>query len=239
MKGSTVVLVGGAWHGGWAWRGVAQHLRAAGKTVLTPTLPGLADGDDPRGLSLADTGRALVDLVERNDLHDVTLVAHSWGGYPVAAAAPALSGRLADVVFWSAFVPRSGVSLFEEVPQGYRDLFSALAASSSDNTVALPLEVWRQGFMNDASEQVQDMVHQLLVPQPYQYFTEAVDHVDPHSWGVPLSYVLSEGDVGLPPGDDGWGKFIARLGVPAQSAPGSHEALFTEPAGLAAALLRT
>ncbi|TKV56389.1 alpha/beta hydrolase [Nakamurella flava] len=239
MKGSTVVLVGGAWHGGWAWRGVAQHLRAAGKTVLTPTLPGLADGDDPRGLSLADTGRALVDLVERNDLHDVTLVAHSWGGYPVAAAAPALSGRLADVVFWSAFVPRSGVSLFDEVPQGYRDLFSALAASSSDNTVALPLEVWRQGFMNDASEQVQDMIHQLLVPQPYQYFTEAVDHVDPHSWGVPLSYVLSEGDVGLPPGDDGWGKFIARLGVPALSAPGSHEALFTEPADLAAALLRT
>ena len=43
------VLVTGAWHGGWAWRPVAEHLRAAGHTVYTPALPGLADGDDPPG----------------------------------------------------------------------------------------------------------------------------------------------------------------------------------------------
>jgi hypothetical protein len=43
----TFVLITGAWHGGWAWRPVAQHLRAAGARVLTPTLPGLHDGDDP------------------------------------------------------------------------------------------------------------------------------------------------------------------------------------------------
>src|SRR5271169_4511089 len=52
------VLITGAWHGGWAWRPVAEHLRAAGHAVYTPTLPGLADGDDPAQHSLADTVQA-------------------------------------------------------------------------------------------------------------------------------------------------------------------------------------
>src|SRR5438270_9501415 len=34
------------------------------------------------------------DVVERADLHDVTLVAHSWGGYPLTAAAPRVASRL-------------------------------------------------------------------------------------------------------------------------------------------------
>ncbi|MDN5857829.1 MAG: alpha/beta hydrolase, partial [Pseudonocardia sp.] len=83
----TFVLVTGAWHGGWAWRPVAEHLRAAGHRVLTPTLPGLHDGADPTRFHLSDTVDAIVDLVEREDLHDVTLVGHSWGGYVVTGAA--------------------------------------------------------------------------------------------------------------------------------------------------------
>jgi len=56
MRGmsETFVLINGAWHGGWAWRPVAQQLRAAGHRVLTPTLPGLHDGDDPTRFALSD-----------------------------------------------------------------------------------------------------------------------------------------------------------------------------------------
>jgi pimeloyl-ACP methyl ester carboxylesterase len=99
------VLITGAWHGGWAWRPVAEHLRAAGRAVYAPTLPGLADGDDPTQYSLADTVQAVVDLIEGEDLHDVTLVGHSWGGYPITGAAPAIAARLRKLVYWSAFVP--------------------------------------------------------------------------------------------------------------------------------------
>ena len=79
MRGmsETFVLITGAWHGGWAWRPVAQHLRAAGHRVLTPILPGLHDGDDPTRFALSDVVDAVVGLVEGEDLHDVTLVAHS------------------------------------------------------------------------------------------------------------------------------------------------------------------
>lgn len=50
----TFVLVTGAWHGGWSWRPVATRLRAEGHRVLTPTLPGLALDDDPRGVTLTE-----------------------------------------------------------------------------------------------------------------------------------------------------------------------------------------
>jgi pimeloyl-ACP methyl ester carboxylesterase len=233
----TFLLITGAWHGGWAWRPVAQHLRAAGAHVLTPTLPGLHDGDDPTRHTLADVTDAIVELVERTDLRDVTLVGHSWGGYPITAAAPRLASRLRKLVYWSAFVPAAGRSLHDEVPPAYQDLFAAQAAASGNNSVALPFEVWASGFMQDAPEPVQRMIHGLLLPQPYQYFTEPVDPLDP-ALGVPASYVLSADDVALPPGEYGWTRFAERLGVAAQPAPGSHEACFTEPAGLAEALLK-
>src|SRR5580692_4134400 len=111
---TTFVLITGAWHGGWAWRPVAQELRAAGHRVLTPTLPGLHDGDDPAVHTLGDVIDYVADLAEEEDLHDVTLVGHSWGGYVVTGAAPRLAPRLRKVVFWSAFVPAAGRSLYDE-----------------------------------------------------------------------------------------------------------------------------
>jgi pimeloyl-ACP methyl ester carboxylesterase len=234
----TFVLINGAWHGGWAWRPVAEHLRSAGHRVLTPTLPGLHDGDDPTRHSLADVADAIVRLVDDEDLSDVTLVAHSWGGYPMTGAAPRLAGRLRKIVYWSAFVPAAGRSLFDEVPPPYQDLFSQLAEASGNNSVAMPLEVWQQAFMNDAGEDVQKTVHALMVPQPMQYFTETVEPLDPATLGVPVAYVLSTGDIALPPGEYGWARFAKRLGVTPVDAPGSHEACFTEPAGLAEALLK-
>ena len=233
----TFVLVTGAWHGGWAWRPVAEHLRAAGARVFTPTLPGLADGDDPTGISLADVVQSVVDLVEGEDLRDVTLVGHSWGGYVITGAAPRLAARLHKVVYWSAFVPAAGRSLYDEVPPQYQELFASQAQASGNDTVLLPFEVWQGAFINDASEEVQRLTHELMVPHPYQYFTETVEPLDPATLGVPIAYVLSDEDVALPPGEYGWERFAERLGVPVQTAPGSHEACFTQPAGLARALL--
>lgn len=234
----TFVLVTGAWHGGWAWRPVAERLRAAGHRVLTPTLPGLHDGDDPTRYRLSDTVDAVVDLIESHDLTDVTLVGHSWGGYVITGAAHRVSSRLRKLVYWSAFVPAAGRSLNDEVPPQYRELFAGQAAASGNNSVALPFEVWQGAFMNDADEPVQRLVHELLVPQPLQYFTETVEPIDPATLGVPVAYVLSTSDVALPPGEYGWDRFPQRLGVTPVTVPGSHEGCFTRPDALAEALLK-
>ncbi|WP_433187581.1 alpha/beta fold hydrolase [Actinoallomurus sp. CA-150999] len=237
----TFVLISGACHPGWTWRLVAQELRAAGHRVLAPDLPGLADGDDPERYSLANVADFIVDLVEHHDLRAVTLVGHSWGGYPLTAAAPRLAPRLRRLVYWSAFVPAEDTPLIEEVPPSYAEMFRQVAAASGNNSIVFPLEVFRTAFMQDADESVQRMVHGLLVPQPLRYFTETVTPIDPAALGVPAAYVTSPDDLALPPGELGWTpRFPQRLGAgtPVIEYAGSHEAQFTRPAELTAALLK-
>jgi pimeloyl-ACP methyl ester carboxylesterase len=115
-KNSTYVLIPGAWHGGWSWRPVAERLRAAGHRAICLTLPGLGDGDDPVGLGLKDAVDHVVSEVERLGLTDVTLVGHSWAGYPLAGAAHRLSGKVSKVVYYAAQVPVRGRSMVEDNP---------------------------------------------------------------------------------------------------------------------------
>jgi len=235
----TFVLMHGAWHGGWGYHPVAAHLRAAGHTVaLQPTAPGLGD-DDPRGVGLADVVDHLVGEIERADLSDVVLVGHSWGGMVLTAAAPRLRHRLARLVYFSAFVPEPGESLYDLVPPDYQGLFTQLAGASDDNTVSMPFEVWQGGFMQDAAPDAQALAHSLMKPQPYATFTDAVS-TGPGDLGVPTSYVISPDDIALPPGEHAWApRFPDRLDdTRVVETVGSHESLLTAPAAIAEALVK-
>lgn len=234
----TFVLVTGAWHGGWSWRPVATRLRAAGHRVFAPTLPGLGIDDDPRGVTLTDAVDAVVGLVERADLRDVTLVAHSWGGYVISGAAPRVADRLKRTVFWSAFVPQDGESLMDAVPPAYGELFTGLAAASADDTIAMPLEVWSSAFIQDATPEVQRVTHDQMAPQPVGTFTEAPDQKPFFALGLPTAYIRTTDDIALPPGEWSWDRFPSRLADPViVEVPGSHEANFTRPDELATAIL--
>jgi len=235
----TYVLITGAWHGGWAWRPVAQRLRAQGHRVLTPTLPGLHDGADPTAHSLHDVIDYVVDFVERADLREVSLLGHSWGGYVITGAASRLAPRLRRLVYWSAFVPADGRPLLEEIPEDHAGMFAQLAEASGNNSITLPFEVWQHGFIQDAKESVQRLLHSLLIPQPMGYFADGLDIPPMPSLGLPVSYVYSTEDIALPPGELAWTpRFPERLGVTALETPGSHESCFTRPVELADALLK-
>ncbi|MFK0113255.1 alpha/beta fold hydrolase [Streptomyces sp. NPDC091217] len=230
----TFVLITGAWHGGWAWRSVAQHLRTAGHRVFAPTLPGLRDGDDATAYHLNDVVDSVVDLIETNDLRDVTAVAHSWGGFVLGGAAPRIADRLRKMVYLSAFVPQ-GRALIDEAPVHLGERFSAIAAATPDNTLLIPFEVWQNLFMQDASEDAQRIVYSLLVPQPMQYITEPVPAMDQAALSVPSTYLVGADDITLTPEE--FERYAARLGVRPTSVPGSHEMLFTQPAELAKRLI--
>ncbi|MFE1958881.1 alpha/beta fold hydrolase [Streptomyces sp. NPDC059479] len=236
----TFVLVHGAWHGGWAWQPVAARLRAAGHRVLAPTSPGLAVDDDPRDVTLADCVDALAGYAERLNLSDVTVVAHSWGGYVIGGAERRLAKRLKQVVFYSAFVPQAGESLTDTVEPERRAAFDELRRASDNNTVSLPFELFASDFMQDADESAARMAHELLRPQPYRTFVDApTADMTPTGVDVPSAYVLAAEDRSLTPGQYGWTpRFPERLGdVPVVRTPGSHESLFTRPEELSRTLL--
>jgi pimeloyl-ACP methyl ester carboxylesterase len=229
-RDSTYVLTPGAWHGGWAWRPVAERLRAAGHRAVCLTLPGLADGDETTGLRLQDAVDHVVGEVERLDL-EVILVGHSWGGYPITGAAHRLADRLSRVVYYSALVPVRGRTVVEDGPAG----FLPELMESSPAGVSLTLELVQQRFLQDVAEDAQRLLAELLLPQPRGYFLDALDVPDVATLGIPVRYVLSEDDHALPrPGHE----YAARLGVEPVMVPGTHEGMLTHPDEVAEAILR-
>ncbi|MET0208782.1 MAG: alpha/beta hydrolase family protein [Burkholderiaceae bacterium] len=107
---ATFVLVHGAWGGAWIWRRVLAPLRAAGHEVHAVTLTG--DGERAHlrrpEISLDDHIADVTALIEAEELRDVVLVGHSYGGMVVTGAADALPDRVRQLVYVDAMVPLPG-----------------------------------------------------------------------------------------------------------------------------------
>lgn len=114
----TFVLIPGVGCGGWAWRPTAKLLEQAGHRAAALTLPGLRfDTPDPAA-TLREAVQYVVDHVQTHSPEAVTLVAHSWGGYPATAAAAALGpAQVEELVYYNAVVPASGVPMVDENTQ--------------------------------------------------------------------------------------------------------------------------
>ena len=112
---ATFVLVHGAWHGGWCWRSVRPLLKD--HQVFTPSLTGLGER---RHLARSDINlethiEDVVSLLEMEDLHDVVLVGHSYGGMVVTGAADRVPERIGRLIYLDAFVPENGKCLLDYV----------------------------------------------------------------------------------------------------------------------------
>src|SRR5437660_372527 len=98
---AAFVLVHGAWHGGWCWQRVATLLRAAGHEVYTPTLTGLGERAHLIGKEVdLDTHiQDVLNVLEFEDLADVRLVGHSFGGMVVTGVVDREPARIAELVY--------------------------------------------------------------------------------------------------------------------------------------------
>ena len=82
------LLIHGAFHGGWCWKLLADCLAEAGHCVYTPTLAGLGERAQmaPQTINLDTHIEDVCAVIEANDLRNVTLVGHSYGGMPIIGA---------------------------------------------------------------------------------------------------------------------------------------------------------
>jgi pimeloyl-ACP methyl ester carboxylesterase len=113
---ATFVLVHGAWHGGWCYRDTAAALRAAGHTVFTPTHTGLGERAHQAGqhVTLETHVRDVCGCIESEELTDVILCGHSYGGMVVTSVADRLPGRIRALVYLDAYVPEHGESMIDQ-----------------------------------------------------------------------------------------------------------------------------
>jgi len=112
---ATFVLVHGGGHGGWCYQYVARIMRKQGQEVYTPTMTGL--GEREHLLSPAvDLDMHITDIVkvlQFEDLRDVILVGHSYGGMVITGVADRAADRIGHIVYLDAANPENGQSLVD------------------------------------------------------------------------------------------------------------------------------
>jgi pimeloyl-ACP methyl ester carboxylesterase len=120
---STYVLVHGAWRGSWIWKRVRRLLQAQGHEVFTPTHTGVADRSHLSSPSVnLDTHITdVANLLRWEELSDVILVGHSYGGCVISGVADRVPERIAALVYLDAFVLENGQRLNDMIPQDVRD----------------------------------------------------------------------------------------------------------------------
>jgi pimeloyl-ACP methyl ester carboxylesterase len=231
---STYVLVHGAWHTGTELEAVAANMRAAGHTVHLPTIKGNRPGDAKTG-GLEEAIASIADYLVENDLSDVILMGHSFGGIVITGVADRAATRIRRLVYWNAFVPNAGESLIDMVPAHYAQLFGVIAAERGDGSVLLPFPIWREAFINDADLETATRAYDVLNPHPYKTFTDKIAlQTNPAAMPILKSFVYSTGDVGLP-----WHpQMTSKLGsFRMVQTSGSHELCFSDPPRLARAIM--
>jgi pimeloyl-ACP methyl ester carboxylesterase len=118
---ATFVLVHGDWHGGWCWKRVVTLLRQAGHEVFAPTLTGLGERAHLMHLmseviDLSTHIQDVIGVLHWEELSDVILCGHSYGGMVISGVADRVPVRLRTLVYLDAFVPEDGQCMMDFLP---------------------------------------------------------------------------------------------------------------------------
>ena len=225
---ANYVLVHGAWHTGELLENTAQPIRSAGHKVYLPTIAGNNPGDS-KSVGLEEAIKSIVDYINDNNISDVILLGHSYGGMIITGVADKIPDSIQRLIYWNAFVPNNGESLNDMIPPMYVGLFEQL--EKSDGSIELPFPIWREAFINDADADLAKTSYEKLNPHPYKTFTDAIElSKAPAEMEVGKSYLVCQEDVALPASLPWHPRLSEKLGLyRLVSMPGSHEACFTNP----------
>lgn len=231
-----LVLVHGAWHGGWSWERMNPILANAGYKVFAPSLTGmgeLASAANP-DVGLNTHIQDILNLLQKENLRNVVLVGHSYAGMVIAGVAEKAPERISHLVFLDAFVPKDGQSLLDIVgPQGAAGIRQgAKAVGEGWKVPSFPVE--RFGIKSQADV---DFVKPKLVPQPLKTFEDKVSLSNPAAAGLPRTFIyLSNPAMGTFDGyakmakeSSSWGYYEIATG---------HDAMVLEPQKLSEILIQ-
>ena len=183
------VLLHGAWHGGWVWRFVMDELIARGHRVIAPTMTGLGERHHllasvtSLDVNIAD----IVNVIEAEELNDVVLVGHSYGGLVASGVADRIAHALRSLVFLDSLLVQSGQAAFDVLPASVVDERME-SVRASGQSLAMPINGLKGTGIPDDHPRA-GWVHRRLTPHPLATYTTPllIDH--PLGHGLPCTYV--------------------------------------------------
>jgi pimeloyl-ACP methyl ester carboxylesterase len=228
---TTFLVAHGAWSAGWAWKKMRPLFRAGGHELFTPTYTGIGERAHLGSPSIdLDTHiRDVIGVLEMEDLRDIALIGHSYGGMVATGVADRAHQRIARLIYLDAFVPKDGQSLL--------DLQSAETRDRIREATRTAGEGWRippNPMPPDTPEADVAWATPRRVPQPLKTFEQPLrlsDKAPP-----PRSYIYCQ----RARPDDGFRQFLQRAqreaGWHHYEIDASHNPHITAPQALMALL---
>lgn len=200
-----IILIHGAWQGGWVWDAVVPALQAAGRTPHPVDLPGSApdiSDTDRAAVTFADQVEHLVDLTDGLE-GDIAVVGHSGGGMAASSLAEARPDRIAGIVYVAGMMLPPGVK--------YPELAGRVKAEDPGADGIWPFLEHRNGltivppdaavevFLQDADPEAARAVAERLTPMSNAARDVTVETTADRFGTVPRAYITALHDRSLVP----------------------------------------
>ncbi len=213
----TFVLVHGAWGGGWDWKHVDDLLTADGYKVYRPTLTGLGEHSNLASTNIdLDTHiQDIVNVILWENLHDVVLVGHSYGGMVITGVADRIPDRIKHVIYVDALLPNNGEDVNSIIAKN-------ILKPIKDGFITAP---WVMGNLPPP--------HDVLMPA--NTFSEPITLTNQDvAIKLPTTYILTVDPGNTPPQDDFYPFYVRaqERGWPAWIMEGDHNVQRSHPVEL-------
>lgn len=184
-KQRTFLFVHGAWGGGWEYAKVDSILTAKGDIVFRPTLTGLGERSHlaDSQINLTTHINDVVNLIKFENLHDIILIGHSYGGIVISGVAEQMPERIKQLIYLDAFVPKNVESIKTMIDSNFDSTFweDAILPFIKNGFIYYP-------YGTPSPDPPTD------VPQPLKTFTETIKISNPLVIKIPTAYVLMTKD---------------------------------------------
>ena len=182
------VLVHGAWHGGWCWSRVADRLRTKGHLVFTPTQTGLGERRHllSKDITLDTFREDIVNVIESEELNDIVLVGHSFGGNAISGVADVMSARIRHLVYLDAMIVEGGKAPFDGLSA---DVVAARRKAAEDSSGGLSLPNPPASAFGVLDPADAEWVDRRLTPHPLSTYTSKLNIKGPVGNHLPRTYI--------------------------------------------------
>ena len=234
---ATYVLVHGGAHGGWCYGPVARILRSSGHDVHAPTLTGLGDRSHllRPGIDLDTHINDVVAVLHYEDLREVILVGHSYGGMVITGVADRAADRVGHLVYLDAATPVDGQSLVDIAGPMME---AARARGRVVDGVELVLFPGTEPLPHYGVTDPDDVawMDERLTPHPWRCFEQPLRLTNEEAlWAIPQSHIVCTSTLAT---RDPARMAAARATGRLWDIDTGHDLMITEPEAVATLLLK-